>query len=577
MDEELIKVIGEVEKEKGLEKDVIIEALEAAMLTAARKRKGLVADLEANFDPETGEVNVIEFKKVVETVENPDLEITLDQALAIEDDPDLQIGDEIGLLIPTEELGRIAAQTAKQVIIQRVREADRDVVFEAFKDRRGELISGTVRRIERGNIMVDLLKAEAILPYREQLPRENVRPGDRIEALVLEVRKEARGSQIVLSRAHPDFVVKLFEREVPEIYEGIVSIKAVAREAATRTKIGVQSRDADVDPVGACVGMKGIRVQAVVNELRGEKIDIVPYSPDPVRFVCSALQPAEVSRVLVDEGERRMEIVVPDDQLSLAIGRRGQNVRLAAEVTGWKLDLHSESKMNERRAIAFESLDRIEGLGELIQQTLYNYGYTSASQVAESEVSALAAIPGIEEERAQQLVEAALTAVASERAERKIRRELARDQASYIYKLYDLAITMPRGEGLDGIPELGAVGRAAVMDSGLCNLAELYVEATEMDLEAFAEAYGWSEGRAWTVAYRAEDAMAGRLDVELNRLVDKPDETDFAAAAEEVENEAPAEDAAEAKAGDVEVADDGEVSHASSPEDAETAESEEGA
>ena len=510
MDEELIKVIGEVEKEKGLEKDVIIEALEAAMLTAWRKRQGLVADLEANFDPETGEVNVIEFK-VVETVENPDLEITLDQALAIEDDPDLQIGDEIGLLIPTEELGRIAAQTAKQVIIQRVREADRDVVFEAFKDRRGELISGTVRRIERGNIMVDLLKAEAILPYREQLPRENVRPGDRIEALVLEVRKEARGSQIVLSRAHPDFVVKLFEREVPEIYEGIVSIKAVAREAATRTKIGVQSRDADVDPVGACVGMKGIRVQAVVNELRGEKIDIVPYSPDPVRFVCSALQPAEVSRVLVDEGERRMEIVVPDDQLSLAIGRRGQNVRLAAEVTGWKLDLHSESKMNERRAIAFESLDRIEGLGELIQQTLYNYGYTSASQVAESEVSALAAIPGIEEERAQQLVEAALTAVASERAERKIRRELARDQASYIYKLYDLAITMPRGEGLDGIPELGAVGRAAVMDSGLCKLTELYVEATEMDLEAFAEAYGWSEGRAWTVAYRAKMPWQGGL------------------------------------------------------------------
>jgi N utilization substance protein A len=547
MMDELIKTIAEVEREKGIERDILIEALEAAMLTAARKKKGLMADLEAQFDEETGEIHVIEFKTVVETVENPDLEISLDDALAIEDDPDLQMGDQIGLLLPTEDLGRIAAQTAKQVIIQRVREADRANIFSGFKDRKGELVSGTVRRIERGNVVIDLLKSEAVMPYREQVPRENSRVGDRLECLVLDVREEARGHQIVLSRAHPDFVAKLFSREVPEIYENIVSIRAVAREAGTRTKIAVSSRDSEVDPVGACVGMKGIRVQAVVQELRNEKIDIVPWSADPVRFVCAALQPAEVSRVLVDEGAQRMEIVIPDDQLSLAIGRRGQNVRLAAELTGWKLELSSESKMNERRAIAYESLGRIEGLGDLLLQTLYNYGYQSASAVAEGDVEVLAQIPGVEHERALELVEGARTAVASEFAEAGIRMELARDQA-----LRDRAI-VSAVEAMDDkggklLAELDATSASllATCDSvGLSDPADLYFEALSIGLEDFATRFGLSDSRTWVLMHTIEKALVEAAQGDWDLLIDEPSADDFGVAKTEADAESASADADE--------------------------------
>jgi N utilization substance protein A len=547
MMDELIKTIAEVEREKGIERDILIEALEAAMLTAARKKKGLMADLEAQFDEETGEIHVIEFKTVVETVENPVLESSLDDALAIEDDPDLQMGDQIGLLLPTEDLGRIAAQTAKQVIIQRVREADRANIFSGFKDRKGELVSGTVRRIERGNVVIDLLKSEAVMPYREQVPRENSRVGDRLECLVLDVREEARGHQIVLSRAHPDFVAKLFAREVPEIYENIVSIRAVAREAGTRTKIAVSSRDSEVDPVGACVGMKGIRVQAVVQELRNEKIDIVPWSADPVRFVCAALQPAEVSRVLVDEGAQRMEIVIPDDQLSLAIGRRGQNVRLAAELTGWKLELSSESKMNERRAIAYESLGRIEGLGDLLLQTLYNYGYQSASAVAEGDVEVLAQIPGVEHERALELVEGARTAVASEFAEAGIRMELARDQA-----LRDRAIVAAveamDDKGRQLLADLDATSSSllATCDSiGLSDPADLYFEALSIGLEDFATRFGLSDSRTWVLMHTIEKALVEAAQGDWDLLIDEPSADDFDVAKTEADAESASADADE--------------------------------
>jgi N utilization substance protein A len=547
MMDELIKTIAEVEREKGIERDVLIEALEAAMLTAARKKKGLMADLEAQFDEETGEIHVIEFKTVVETVENPDLEISLDDALAIEDDPDLQMGDQIGLLLPTEDLGRIAAQTAKQVIIQRVREADRANIFSGFKDRKGELVSGTVRRIERGNVVIDLLKSEAVMPYREQVPRENSRVGDRLECLVLDVREEARGHQIVLSRAHPDFVAKLFSREVPEIHENIVSIRAVAREAGTRTKIAVSSRDSEVDPVGACVGMKGIRVQAVVQELRNEKIDIVPWSADPVRFVCAALQPAEVSRVLVDEGAQRMEIVIPDDQLSLAIGRRGQNVRLAAELTGWKLELSSESKMNERRAIAYESLGRIEGLGDLLLQTLYNYGYQSASAVAEGDVEVLAQIPGVEHERALELVEGARTAVASEFAEAGIRMELARDQALRDRAIVS-AVEAMDDNGRQLLADLDATSSSllATCDSvGLSDPADLYFEALSIGLEDFATRFGLSDSRTWVLMHTIEKALVGAAEGDWDLLIDEPSADDFGVAKTEAEAESAAADADE--------------------------------
>jgi transcription antitermination factor NusA-like protein len=353
--------------------------------------------------------------------------------------------------------------------------------------------------------------------------------------VVLDIRREARGHQIVLSRAHPDFVVKLFEREVPEIYEAIVSIHAVAREAGTRTKIGVGSRDSDVDPVGACVGMKGIRVQAVVQELRGEKIDIVPWSSDTVRFVCSALQPAEVTRVLVDEGDQRMEIVVPDEQLSLAIGRRGQNVRLAAELTGWKLELSSESKMNEKRAVAFESLGRIEGIGDILLQTLYNYGYTTAKGVTEADPEVLATIPGIEPERAVQLVEAAAVAVASESAEAQIRTELSRDQAARDRQIMtavdaagDEAIELPL------IAELTDADRERLSEGGIDDIVDLYFDGVSMGLEEFAVSFELSESRAWVVVHRAELLLQTLVGEGFELVVDPPSEENFTTALAEV-------------------------------------------
>ena len=266
--------------------------------------------------------------------------------------------------IDTSSFGRILAQTAKQVIIQRIREAERDTVYEEYKDRQGEIVNGIVRRFEKGAIIVDLGRAEAVLPPKEQVPRENYRPNDRVRAYVLEVNKNAKGSQIVLSRACIEMLTKLFEQEVPEIYEGIVSIKSAAREPGGRSKIAVASRDSDVDPVGACVGMKGSRVQAVVQELRGERIDIVPWSADPARYVCSALSPAQVSRVIIDDGDKSMDVIVPDDQLSLAIGRKGQNVRLAVQLTGWKIDIKSESKMRELARWLGEAVSVVEGCGE---------------------------------------------------------------------------------------------------------------------------------------------------------------------------------------------------------------------
>ena len=305
--------------------------------------------------------------------------------------------------------GWMAAQTAKQVLIQRVRDEERDLIFNEFKDRKGELIKGVVRRFEKGNnIIVDLGRTEGILPVREQTPRETYRPGDRIVAWVKDIDREARGPQVILSRSDPKLVEKLFEQEVPEIYEGIVRIVACAREPGARSKIAVTSRDADVDPVGACVGMKGSRVQAVVQELRGEKIDIVPYDRDPARFVCAAIQPAEVNKVIVDEADGRMELVVPDEKLSLAIGRKGQNVRLAAQLTGWKLDIISEQKFKQMEEEAISALQQIEGVSETIARSMYRLGFRALEELAEASEQELAAIPGLGgAEAAQRIKDAA--------------------------------------------------------------------------------------------------------------------------------------------------------------------------
>ncbi|BCR04825.1 transcription termination/antitermination protein NusA [Desulfuromonas versatilis] len=338
-------IIDQVVKDKGIDRAVLVEALESAVLSAANKKYRNTRDLEAHYNEESGEVEVFEFVTVVDEVVDSYKEIDLQEAKEI--DPEVEIGDSLGMKLDASNFSRIAAQTAKQVIIQKVREAEREGVFNEFKDRVGELVNGIVRRYERGDLIVDLGRAEALLPHREQVPRENYRQGDRVRAYVSEVKMAPKGPQIILSRTHPGVVAALFHFEVPEIAEGIVEIKSVAREPGSRAKIAVVSHDPDVDPVGACVGMRGSRVQNVVSELRGEKIDIIPWTPDIARFACSALSPAEVTRVYVDNDEQAMEIIVPDDQLSLAIGKKGQNVRLAAKLTGWKIDIKSETRAAE--------------------------------------------------------------------------------------------------------------------------------------------------------------------------------------------------------------------------------------
>jgi transcription termination/antitermination protein NusA len=354
--------IDQIVKEKGIDKGIVIEALEQAVLTAANKKFRNTRDLEAHYNPEIGEVELFEFVTVVDEVQDSYREIELDEAR--EEDPEVEIGDSIGMKMDASGFSRIAAQTAKQVIIQRVREAERETIFNEFQERIMEIVNGVVRRFEKGDLIVDLGRAEALLPHKEQAPREVYRQGDRVKAVITEIRMTTKGPQIMLSRTHPMMLAKLFEAEVPEIAEGIVEIKSVVREPGGRAKIAVYSHDSDVDPVGACVGMRGSRVQNVVSELRGEKIDIIPWSDDVARFACNALAPAVVSKVYVDDEEMAMEVIVADDQLSLAIGKRGQNVRLAAKLTGWKIDIKSETRMAEAELQQYASYDGTEGEAE---------------------------------------------------------------------------------------------------------------------------------------------------------------------------------------------------------------------
>jgi N utilization substance protein A len=412
-------VIDQVCREKNISREVLTETVEQAVLAAAKK---VFEDreIEAQFDPETGNVNLFQVLYVVDEIDLPNREISAEQAqragLEAEEgdellfqiyylDADRKLAEQQSKNYPEIEalrfnglgFGRIAAQTAKQVIIQRVREAERENLYDAYKDKKGELMTGIVRRFERGSIIVEVDngRAEAILPVREQVPRESLRPGDRIVAYVKDVDKSARGPQIVLSRTHPGLVEKLFEHEVPEIYEGIVRIEACAREPGARSKIAVSSRDRDVDPVGACVGMRGSRVQAVVQELRGEKIDIVPFNDDPARFVCNAIQPAQVSRVLIDADRHTMELIVPDDKLSLAIGKKGQNVRLASRLTKWRIDIHSESKIRELEARSLAEIAAIPNVGFELADQLFQLGWRGLRDLAVADAEELAQVPGV--------------------------------------------------------------------------------------------------------------------------------------------------------------------------------------
>jgi N utilization substance protein A len=406
MHSELSRVIEQVSKEKGIDKSIVIQAVEQAMLSAAKRVIGEDLRIEAQYNPEIGEVELFKTLTVVEQVANPGLELALEDARR-NLDPEAQIGDEL-LEKLDRSYGRIAAQAAKQNLIQRLRDAERDIIFNEFKDRKGELThSGIVQRFEKKNIIVNLGRTDAILPEKEQIPRERYRQGDRIRAFIVDVEMSSKGPQIVLSRTHPGLLIKLFEQEVPEIYEGIVEVKAAAREPGGRAKIAVVSHDPDVDPVGACVGMKGTRVQSVVQELRGEKIDIVHWTPDPAEFVVRALAPARVSKIVMDEDDHSMEVIVPDDQLSLAIGKKGQNVRLASRLTGWKLDVRSDSEAEDEARRARQSLSGIPGIGDVTAELLYQHGFRSAEEVAEADEGTLVEVDGITPEKVPAILSAA--------------------------------------------------------------------------------------------------------------------------------------------------------------------------
>lgn len=408
---DLNRMIEQVGKDKGIDKQIVVDAVVQGMLVAARKKYGSYRDIEAMYNDDIGEVELVEFKEVVKEEDYIDdqVEITLPEAQEL--DSEAQVGDSIGISLDTKELGRIAAQTARQIIIQKVRDAERDVIHAEFSQREGEIASGIARRVERGAIVVDLGRTEAYLPYREQIPGEQYKSGDRIQGYLSEVRQTTRGPQIIMSRADERYLMKLFEIEVPEIYDGIVEIVAAAREPGQRAKIGVRSSDPSVDPVGACVGMKGSRVQNIVQELRGEKIDIVVYEEDITRFACNALAPAEISKVFMDEVSRAMEVVVPDNQLSLAIGKKGQNVRLAAKLTGWKLDIVSESQASSKAADAVFNLMLIPGVNDTLATSLYQHGYGSFQAVADASDEEISAIPGFDLDTAGKLVEDALALV----------------------------------------------------------------------------------------------------------------------------------------------------------------------
>ena len=399
---ELLQIADAVAREKVIDRQIVVTAMEDAIAKAARSRYGAETDVHAEINPKTGELRLARHLLVVDdnAVENDSREITLTEAR--KRNPAAQVGDAIAETLPPFDFGRIAAQSAKQVIVQKVREAERDRQYDEYKDRIGEIVNGVVKRVEYGNVIVDLGRGEGIIRRDEMIPRETFRPGDRVRAYLFDVRREARGPQIFLSRTHPQFMAKLFTQEVPEIYDGIVEVKAVARDPGSRAKIGVISRDSSIDPVGACVGMRGSRVQAVVGELQGEKIDIIPWSADQATFIVNALQPAEVVKVVLDEDADRIEVVVPDDQLSLAIGRRGQNVRLASQLTGWDIDILTEAEESERRQKEFvartELFMQALDVDEVVAQLLASEGFRTVEEVAYVDAGEVASIQGFDEE-----------------------------------------------------------------------------------------------------------------------------------------------------------------------------------
>ncbi len=526
---ELLQVADAVAREKSIERDEVLEAMEQAIGKAGRAKYGHEHDIRAEIDRKTGEIRLRRFREVADEIENEFTQISVKDAQV--HDPALLVGQFIVEELPPIDLGRIAAQTAKQVIVQKVREAERQRQFEEYKDRTSEIVNGIVKRNEFGNVTVDLGRAEGLMRRDESLPRESFRNGDRIRAFIYDVREEQRGPQIFLSRSHPQFMAKLFAQEVPEIYDSIIEIKAVARDPGSRAKIAVLSHDSSIDPVGACVGMRGSRVQAVVSELQGEKIDIIPWSPDPATFVVNALAPAEVTKVVLDEEQGRIEVVVPDEQLSLAIGRRGQNVRLASQLTGWEIDIMTEEEESQRRQEEIRSRSQMfmEALDvdDVIAHLLVAEGFISLEQVAFVPVQELADIEGFDEEVAEELRARARTFLEEQDRQFEARR-LELGVAEDISKLEGLTPWMLVTLGENGVKTMDDLGDLAsdelmeilgdkAPDMEACNAIIMAArahwfegeEAPEAGEAEAAEGEGESEG-AEAPTPPAEEAPAGQ-------------------------------------------------------------------
>src|SRR5690348_2589007 len=524
---ELLQIADAVAREKSIDRGIVIAAMEDAIQKAARSRYGSETEVRAEINPKTGELRLSRLLLVVDQVDNDSTQISIEDAKRR--NPAAQVGDFIAEPLPPLEYGRIAAQSAKQVIVQKVREAERDRQYQEYKDRIGDVINGIVKRVEYGNVVVDLGRGEAIVRRDELLPREVFRNGDRIRAYIYDVRREPRGPQIFLSRTHPQFMSKLFAQEVPEIYDGIVEVKAVARDPGSRAKIAVISRDSSVDPVGACVGMRGSRVQAVVNELQGEKIDIIPWSPDIATFVVNALAPAEVAKVVLDEDKERIAVVVPDQQLSLAIGRRGQNVRLASQLTGWDIDILTEQEESERRQADFENRTKMFmdalNVDEVVGQLLASEGFSSVEELAFVEEKEIASIEGFDEDTAREL-------------QSRAREYLAQIDAELDAKRRELGVE----DALKEVPGVTTRMLVAFGENGIKTVEDLAGCATD-------ELSGWSERKegetvrhpgildGFDVAREDAEALIMQARVKAGWIT----EADLAPApAEEAEAEAPA-------------------------------------
>jgi transcription termination/antitermination protein NusA len=543
---ELLQIADAVAREKAIDRDVVITAMEDAIQKAAKSRYGSENEIKAEVDPKTGEISLARLLEVVEDVTMEATQISLTDARR--KNPAAQVGDFIAEPLPPLDFGRVAAQNAKQVIVQKVREAERERQYDEYKDRVGEIVNGIVKRVEYGNVIVDLGRAEAIVRRDETLPRENFRYGDRIRAYVYDVRREQRGPQIFLSRTHPEFMAKLFAQEVPEVYEGIVTIKSVARDPGSRAKIAVVSRDTSIDPVGACVGMRGSRVQAVVNELQGEKIDIIQWSPDAATFIVNALAPAEVVKVVLDEDAERIEVVVPDEQLSLAIGRKGQNVRLASQLTGWDIDIMTEASESERRQAEFaeRSAKFMEALDvdEVIAQLLASEGFTSVEEVAFVEPVEISSIEGFDEETANEIQTRAREHLEKLEAELDAKRK-ALGVADELMEVPGLNTAMLVALGENGVKTIEDLADCATDDLAGWNERQ-EKEITHYD--GFLEGFGLSRTQCEDLILAAR-VKAGWIDeadlVADEELAEDESESDEAEA-EAQEGETPTEDDASA-------------------------------